>query len=30
MCIHTEEDPGPPLNENVNGRFAGSVTPSLV
>src|SRR4026208_752035 len=29
-CNHTEEDPGPPLNENVSGRFDVSRTPSLV
>ena len=29
-CSHTELDPGPPLNENVMGRFAFSSTPSSV
>ena len=24
----TEEEPGPPLNENMSGREAGSLTPS--
>ena len=27
---HTDDDPGPPLNENTIGRDVGSSTPSLV
>src|SRR3990167_1941042 len=30
MCSHTDDEPGPPLNENVIGRLALSFTPSLI
>src|SRR3990172_2352765 len=29
-CSQTEEEPGPPLNENVRGRLDESLTPSFV